>query len=647
MSGDPKPQETLITDVPDAQPLTDALAVSAKAKGKAKKKKMSRKEKARLRKERAEQERLEQLRIEKELEEKRIHEQEQEMERREQERLNQENADLTQLRERRYTQGKAIRAERAQSNDWKRYVGCDHAANPTDQRDVNAFVSLWKDVGDTDMVQLFGQIERASKLLDQLTELRFRAEVAIDADEYERFSNHMSDIRRLIHTKIERLTSYQLLFCEKFASAKNEVLLSNEGGGYGYGLWVNLAKNPKILSIDFKFCGMEVYKTVAQAALAIRCILSPFLSEFRNYLLLSSVLACEFYQLPPPPKRITALTLRQVSTQQNLQTVPYPLKTAKQSEVQPPLIFKMKVDPSTLPDNLDALTVIKIDDIENTQTQISNVEIDRETNILKFSSKTTGRFALALGKYAHFPLQFWEITSRREDSSEIFVRTALTELTLEIDKDGLCSMETVVPFSKLTAPAALEYLQRHGINLVAPDHVDQFGENASKVNEKTAELEQVMASGIADAATGFKLRCSKWNAVLAEDRAMFLACEIIDFGDAATDDERATEEEETPAAAESSPEEEAQREKKPKKPEQPWHALLAKAKHIVEVGYAENADEADLKMKDSTAFHQHLMLMLMDIASSAVRGRTRNASGFVSETLSYILRKVKLFSTTA
>jgi len=52
-------------------------------------------------------------------------------------------------------------------------------------------------------------------------------------------------------------------------------------------------------------------------------------------------------------------------------------------------------------------------------------------------------------------------------------------------------------------------------------------------------------------------------------------------------------------------------------------------------------------MKEKTAFHQHLMLMLMDVASSAVQGRTRNASGFIAETLAYILRKVKLFSATA
>jgi hypothetical protein len=309
----------------------------------------------------------------------------------------------------------------------------------------------------------------------------------------------------------------------------------------------------------------------------------------------------------------------------------------------------MKVNPAALPDNLDSLTVIKIDDIENTETQISGVEIDRETNILKFCSKTTGVFALALGKYAHYPLQFWEVNSTREDSVEIFIRTALVELTLDIDKDGLCSMATVCPFTRLTAPAAFEYLQRHGINIVAPDHVDKFGEAASKVSEKTAELEDVLASGIADAATGFRCRSSRWNSQLPEDRAMFLAQEIAEFGQPVSDDEAHPEEEEKLASPEEEEKPEVVEKPPPKKKEAhvtKWHSVLAKAKHITEVGYTENAEEPDLKMKKKTAFHQHLMHMLMDIASSAVRGRTRNASGFVAETVRYILLKAKLFSTT-
>jgi hypothetical protein len=209
-------------------------------------------------------------------------------------------------------------------------------------------------------------------------------------------------------------------------------------------------------------------------------------------------------------------------------------------------------------------------------------------------------------------------------------------------------MATVCPFSRLTAPAALEHLQRRGVNIVAPERVDAFGECASKVSEKSAELEDVIACGVADAATGFRCRWSRWNAQLPEDRAMLLAQEIAEFGQPVSDDEPRSEEEDRGAEP---PEEEeradAERPAKKKHGEIKWHAVLAKAKHIYEVEYTEDADEPDLKMKQKTAFHQHLMHMLLDVASSAVRGRTRNASGFVVETVRYLLQKLKLFSVTA
>lgn len=106
MTSNEKKQETLITEVPDAQQTVPDKKGSKSAsgrdtpsdkKGKGKKK-LTKKEIARRKREKAEQDRLEQLRIERELEEKRIHEQEQEMERREQERLKQEEDDVKSLR---------------------------------------------------------------------------------------------------------------------------------------------------------------------------------------------------------------------------------------------------------------------------------------------------------------------------------------------------------------------------------------------------------------------------------------------------------------------------------------------------------------------------------------------------------------------
>lgn len=634
-------EETLITDVADAKPMVEKdkpMSAKSKAKSKGKPKKPTKKELARRRREKAEQERLEQLRKEKELEERRIREQEMEMERRERERLKDEEDDLANLRKMRIEQNEHIRQEQAKIEEWERYLSCDHSTNPRDQADVNSFLSTWQESEDTDMQDLFSQIEKAVKLVDELLAMKSTSDLQGNSSDSERYSKHVIDIRNLIHNKIQKLTAHQLLFSEKFASAKNEVLLSTEGGGYGYGLWVNLAKNPRISSIDFGILGMEISKTIAQAAIAIRVTTSPEIHEYGNYVLLSPVLTCEFFQLPPPTKRVGGLTLRQVSTHQNLQTVQYPLKTTRPNEVQPPIVFKMKVDTSLLPENCEYVTVIKIDDIENTETQISDVEIDKENGIFKFSSKTTGRFALALPRYAHFPFKFWEINSVKEDSCEVFIRTALTELLINVDSNGMCSMESPISFSGLSAPAALEFLQRRGINIVAPETIDEIGAGASQLSQKSPELELALAKGISDAVTGFRIRSSKWNAHVPDDRAMLIAREIVEFGEAISEDEAEEEEK----GEEQRPEEEEKKEVKPTK----WHAILAKAKHMNEVPYSENSNEPASKIKDKAIFHQHLLHVLMDMASSGVQGRTRNCSGFVSETVRFILQKAKVFSST-
>ena len=644
-------KQTLITDVPEAKPANDgdeaksgsASAKSkAKSKGKGKGKKPTKKELARRRREKAEQERQEQLRREKELEEKRIREQEMEMERRERERLQDETNDLDNLRKLRHNQNVRVREEQAKKEEWERYLSCNHSTNPRDTADVNTFVSTWQEVDDTDMNELFGKIGEANKLVDELLALKSQAGVEENPADAAKYARHIEDVRKVIQAKIERLTVHQLLFSEKFASSKNEVLLSAEGGGYGYGLWVNLAKNPRISSIDFGNVGMEIYKTIAQAAIAIRVTTSPILHEFGKYVLLSPVLTCEFFQLPPPTKRVGGMTLRQVSTQHNLQTVQYPLKTTRPNEVQPPIGFRMKIDPSLLPENCESLTVIKIDDIENTETQISDVEIDKEEGVFKFKSATTGVFALAMPRYAHFPFKFWEVNSLKEDSCEIFIRTSLTEFSLNVDSNGLCSMEAPISFSGLTPPAALELMQRRGLNIIAPDSNSEFvEETASQLSEKQPELETALANGISDAVTGFRIRISRWNSQVPGDRAMLLVREIGEFGDPVSGDEQNEEE----TRHEHNPEEEERPDKTPENQTR-WHAVLAKAKHMNEVRYSENAAEPSSTVKDKSIFHQHLLPLFMDMASSAVQGRTRNCSGFVSETVRFILQKAKLFSST-
>lgn len=664
-----KSKNGILTEVSTAQPLdtppkpedgneqqnppegeNPASPTSDKAK---KKKKMTAKERKRLRlAEQARQEEL-QRQAQANLEAERLRELERQMEEQQKQRLLEEETSLNNFRQLKAQNRANVRSEAAKAAEWERYISCDHSTNPLDTADVNTFIAIWKELEDTDMQTLFSHITLASKLIDQLTQYRNVAEVANNAGDFEKFSGQVIELRKLIQNKIELLTQHHLLHSDKYTGAKSEVLLNAESSGYGYGLWVNLAKNPRIKEIDFASLNIGIPKGVAMASLAIRVLFTPFASEFDRYALLSPVMAVEFFQLPPPPKRVAKLVLRQYSQSSGLTPVAYPLKNV--SSAQPPLTFKMKIDTSRLPDDMKDVTVIKIDDIERSSELITDVNFDLDEKIVTFNCTTTGIFAVASPKYLHFPFEFWEINSSAPESTEIFLRSSSMEIRLKIDKNGLVSTDHPIQFSGLTASAALDSLQRHGINLVAPDTIKELGEHAEKLCEKPPDLEDVFNSGIADAATGFRIRRSRWNSTIGkgaheDDRVMFLAREIVEFGEPISEDEAVEEEEVKHEEGEQKEADPTQRteggEKKKEDKPTKWACIQGTAKHISIVPNTENSESPIMKSSDENKLHKYLMPSFMDLASDAVKQRVLDSSGFVSETLKYILTKLRLFSMT-
>ena len=646
-------------------PGSPKTAGSSKKKGK--KKKLTAKERKRLRLEQQERERLAALQEEQNRLAEKRREEERLLEKQGRERLMSEDQELKTFREMRQSNSSTIRAEAAKTLEWETYLKCDHSTNPLDRADVNSFISIWKEADDTNLKVLFEHIGLATKLIDQIDELRMTAEVSQNQEDLERYSNLIVDLRGLIKQKIELITQHHLMYSDKYYTSNASTttateLLNAESNGYQYSIWMNIAKNPRIKDIVFTGVSIDICKVIAMYSLAIRITHWPFQSEAGNYALLSPVMECEFIQLPPPPKRVGTYVLRQ-SNAQTLQMLPYPLKS-NNNGAQPPLVFKMKIDPERLPENINNITVIKLDDLENTSTLVSDVQLDLENSIVQFSCITTGVFALAIPKYIHFPFQFWEVNTPVQDTVEIFVRTALTEITITIDKNGLCSMDTPIQFSGLSAAAALTLLQRHGINLIAPDNISDI--NDTRLHEKPKSLEEVFVSGIADTATGFRIRCSAKNSRLAigeheDPRIMFLARQIENYGEPITEDEAIEEEdqiEETAATASVHSEQpppsatsngtiqtEQTETKKPER-QSKWRCIQGTEKHIFECKNTENQEETDMNMIQGTNFHQHMMPMLMDLASDEVKERVNKASSFIGETVKYLLTKMRVFSVT-
>lgn len=283
---------------------------------------------------------------------------------------------------------------------------------------------------------------------------------------------------------------------------------------------------------------------------------------------------------------------------------------------------------------------------------VSDVEIDKEKNEIRFNCKTTGTFALTIPKYAHFPFKFWEIDVRGNDSVKLFIRTSLTEIIIRIDEKGLCTIEE--PFkteNSFYAPALFNLLQSKGINLVAP----KLGEKIElpgtpQLSEKTKDLEDLLSIGLADSATGFRVRSSKWNSSLQSDRATLLVEEVADWRKAHSDDEEnenqpQIENQEGIENQEQAPPPPIKEKSQPKKVN--WKCILIKEQHISEIPYTEDKEDPSFKIVANSIFHQHLLPMFFDFASEEVRQRVKNAPGFIGETLFYLIQKTRLFSYTS
>jgi cancer susceptibility candidate protein 1 len=252
----------LSTSPPDGQVLAPPVSEPSAAPGdpspasptrkkSPKKKKLSKKERARLRREREEQERLEAERRAAEERDKREREYERKKRLEQQERLRQEDQSIHALRQQRADDNKRIRAVQAQADDWELFKQCNHFVDVRSQADVNAFVTTWRDHEESELPELFEGIERADRIIRQLTIMTEAAEVSHEQAVFDRCRGQIEEIRALVFSKLDGITMHHLVFSDRYAGAKNEVQVSAESGGIALAMWVNLSKNPRVKDIEF------------------------------------------------------------------------------------------------------------------------------------------------------------------------------------------------------------------------------------------------------------------------------------------------------------------------------------------------------------------------------------------------------------
>ncbi|KAM9845823.1 dynein axonemal intermediate chain 7 [Aulostomus maculatus] len=218
-------------------------------------------EESRQRTERQEREQLEQEKKEQELER---------LELQDRERRPEELSELRHLLEENRTAVTKWKTDILNKAKWERYLRCDGKPDLTDQRNVNTYITLWRDDPAVDITAV---LEKCGAALELLEELENQA--TDDPQVGPWYQEVHLNLQDLIHSKLLLSTEHML----KDASANMDIETGNmqtvvKDDNVTLCLWANLKKNPRFAVFSFAEAGVsfELPKQLAVSDIAVRSL---------------------------------------------------------------------------------------------------------------------------------------------------------------------------------------------------------------------------------------------------------------------------------------------------------------------------------------------------------------------------------------
>ncbi|XP_068611584.1 dynein axonemal intermediate chain 7 [Brachionichthys hirsutus] len=220
-------------------------------------------EEARLQAEKEEQERLHREKKERELELLAI---------KDRERREGELNELQSLLEQNHAAVTRWKTEAAEMAKWERYMRCDGSPDPAVQRDINTFITLWRDDPEVDHTLVLKQCNIALQLIEELEVLLRDATVPQEAQKYQ---EAIIQLQELIQHKHHVITEEILKRASESADTNtgNMQVVIN-GDNITMCLWANICKNPRFNGLNFEEVGLgfELPKQLASRDIAVRIL---------------------------------------------------------------------------------------------------------------------------------------------------------------------------------------------------------------------------------------------------------------------------------------------------------------------------------------------------------------------------------------
>ncbi|KAF5399207.1 hypothetical protein PHET_07544 [Paragonimus heterotremus] len=205
----------------------------------------------------------------------------------EKEELKQRKVELDETRE--LLQEHRIRLEQLESERradyaWKRYFRCDGSPNPSIEKEVNTFMSLWRlDESRLTMEEVMDESVHSLKLIDELrTLVADIGDNEEDAQTLLTYQRTMHELRQLVHEKLDRATVETLSRAVHYADHETSNLQRTWRNDWiEICIWANLSKNPRIR--QFTFADVDITFDIPKFLTLSDCSFLISFMKFDNY----------------------------------------------------------------------------------------------------------------------------------------------------------------------------------------------------------------------------------------------------------------------------------------------------------------------------------------------------------------------------
>ena len=515
------------------------MAKKSKAEKKAEKAaEQARLEAERLEAERVEAERLEAERIERERQERIRKELERVRKTKEAETLVAQSEALGAAdRDREFLLQKEYRAAH-DKKEWDNFLDCSDLPDVRYESEINTYTTMWEAEEDTSLDDAATMCEKAAQICSQLRALISTCEETGDTAPIPRLHANIAMLRRLTGKKLDYISAYLCQHAEEYAAERGtNVNLRSRTESIDYGLWVNLARQPRTKEVKYDDIDVtiEIPRALALANVALRVQHFAYdeLAERPGgspYLALGGPFAVELLALPPAPKDVKAWTLRQVTgLATDVLRLPYPIPPGGGEVFEPGTIPPMndaaianapplKV---TLPEPKGVLIRGNLRvgwwdaGSESWKEEgISEIERQEEEGTISFKTVRLTTMAFLQPRGFDFPFRSWSLSPNGDNSALFTVTTPTREVGIEVG-EGVCSLVSPddaalkhLVGQQMEPLQFLHALATAGLNLV-PEESDF--EAFDELLPKQSYFEEAVYAELGLASAAVSLKCSKWN----------------------------------------------------------------------------------------------------------------------------------------